>query len=34
MPGVVDAEFVHPSLEQVFLTYYEEDRADTEGGEG
>jgi len=24
MPGVVDAEFAHPTLEQVFLTYYEE----------
>jgi ABC-2 type transport system ATP-binding protein len=26
MPGVVDAEYVHPTLEEVFLTYYEEDR--------
>jgi ABC-2 type transport system ATP-binding protein len=26
IPGVVDAEYVHPTLEQVFLTYYEEDK--------
>jgi len=25
LPGVVGAEYVHPTLEQVFLTYYEED---------
>jgi hypothetical protein len=25
MPGVAGAEFVHPTLEQVFLTYYEEE---------
>jgi ABC-2 type transport system ATP-binding protein len=25
LPGVVGAEFAHPTLEQVFLTYYEED---------
>jgi ABC-2 type transport system ATP-binding protein len=25
LPGVVGAEFVHPTLEQVFLTYYEEE---------
>jgi ABC-2 type transport system ATP-binding protein len=30
LPGVVDAEFAHPTLEQVFLTYYEEGK---EGGE-
>jgi ABC-2 type transport system ATP-binding protein len=26
MPGVVGAEYVHPTLEEVFLTYYEEER--------
>jgi ABC-2 type transport system ATP-binding protein len=26
IPGVVDAEFAHPTLEEVFLTYYEEGR--------
>jgi ABC-2 type transport system ATP-binding protein len=26
IPGVVGAEYVHPTLEQVFLTYYEEDK--------
>jgi len=25
LPGVISAEYVHPTLEQVFLTYYEED---------
>jgi ABC-2 type transport system ATP-binding protein len=25
LPGVTGAEYVHPTLEQVFLTYYEED---------
>ena len=25
LPGVLGAEYVHPTLEQVFLTYYEED---------
>jgi len=24
MPGVVDAKFAHPTLERVFLTYYDE----------
>ncbi len=33
MPGVVGAEYVHPSLEQVFLTYYEEGHGDGEDRE-
>jgi ABC-2 type transport system ATP-binding protein len=28
LPGVVDAEYDRPSLEQVFLTYYERDRGE------
>jgi ABC-2 type transport system ATP-binding protein len=27
MPGVIGAKFTHPTLEQVFLTYYDEDGA-------
>ena len=36
LPGVVGAEFTHPTLEQVFLTYYGEgeDEAATGTGEG
>jgi beta-exotoxin I transport system ATP-binding protein len=33
IPGVVGAEYAHPSLEQVFLTYYEEEER-SEGGGG
>jgi beta-exotoxin I transport system ATP-binding protein len=33
MPGVLGAEYAHPTLEQVFLSYYEEDE-DGERGSG
>jgi ABC-2 type transport system ATP-binding protein len=32
IPDVVGAEYVHPTLEEVFLTYYEEDRGGVEEG--
>jgi beta-exotoxin I transport system ATP-binding protein len=34
MPGVVGAEYVHPTLEEVFLTYYEERGESGEGEAG
>jgi beta-exotoxin I transport system ATP-binding protein len=34
MPGVVGAEYAHPSLEQVFLTYYDEDGEQADDGDG
>jgi ABC-2 type transport system ATP-binding protein len=32
LPGVVGAEYAHPTLEEVFLTYYEEGQGEAEGG--